>query len=310
MDYLSVLSQMLILLTIVLVGFLAHKRGLMGGDFDKRLSAFIIDVSCPALIVSSVLGDVMPCRDFILPLLAVGFVTYILLMAFAVVAPRLFVKEPANRGLYSFMLMFANVGFLGYPVVASIFGHEAVFYASLLNVPNTFFVFVFGTTFVKGGSVSLRHFDWHTLFYPGMLASYVAIFIVALNLSGCPDVIAKPISYIGQMTVPGALLVIGSSMAAISLRKAFSRLESYVLSVLRLVVIPVSILLLFRAVSRFFPIDDLIININTVVIAMPVASYGTMFCLRYGRDETLMVQGTLLTTIASVLSIPLLALLF
>ena len=74
---------------------------------------------------------------------------------------RLLGRDDVERGLVSFMVMFANVGFLGYPVAASIFGPEAVFYASLLNMPNTLFIFVFGVAFVKGGAASLRNFDWH-----------------------------------------------------------------------------------------------------------------------------------------------------
>ena len=75
---------------------------------------------------------------------------------------------------------------------------------------------------------------------------------------------------------------------------------------LRWLAIPVGVYFLFRLIG----IDETINRINTILIGMPVASFGTMFCLKYQRDETLMVQGTLLTTIFSVITIPLLTLLF
>ena len=300
---------MVILLSIVAVGYVANRSRLMDTDFDRRLSSLIIDLTCPALILSSVMGDSLPDRRLILPLLCVGFTTYLLLMLMAVALPHIFVKKTSERGIYSFMLMFANVGFLGYPVVSSLFGHEAVFYASLLNVPNTLFVFAVGEPFVKGGAASLKHFDWKILLSPALIASYLSMLIVAIGWEA-PEVIAKPLTLLGGITVPGALLIIGSSMATIDVRKVLGDTPIYIMSILRLCIIPVAVFFFFQACSHFIDIDSRIININTVLIGMPVASFGTMFCLRFHRDETEMVRGTLLTTLLSVISIPLISLLF
>lgn len=302
--------QMIILLVVVLVGFVAHRCNLMGGDFDKHLSAFIIDISSPCLILSSVFGDSLPDRSLIVPLLLVSFATYLFLWALALLVSRFLGRDDVERGLFSFMVMFANVGFLGYPVAASIFGPEAVFYASLLNMPNTLFIFVFGVAFVKGGSASLRNFDWHLLFTPAMLACYASILLVALGVDNVPRVVSQPVSLIGAITVPGALLIIGSSMAGVSLAGAFKSARVYAITVVRIVLVPLCVMGFFSLVSLVVPIDPFVIDINTVIIGMPVASYGTMFCLRYGRDDTLMVQATMLSTLLSAVSIPLLTLLF
>lgn len=299
--------QMLILLVIVAIGFISRRCNLMGGDFDKRLSAFIIDISCPALILSSVFGESLPDRSLIVPLLGVGFATYGILLLVAMAVARLLGRDDVERGIISFMVMFANVGFLGYPVAASIFGPEAVFYASLLNCPNSLFVFVFGTTFIKGGRATLRSFDWHLLFCPAMIASYISIVIVALGITGLPRVITQPLTIIGGITVPGALLIIGSSMADVDIKGAFRNPRVYLVSAIRLVAVPVFIFFVFKALALVVPISPLVIAINTIIIGMPVASYGTMFCLRYGRDETFMVQCTLLTTVLSAVTIPVLA---
>ena len=64
--------------------------------------------------------------------------------------------------------------------------------------------------------------------------------------------------------------------------------------------------MLIYALSALAGVDETVNRVNTVIIGMPVASYGTMFCLKYGRDETEMVRGTLITTILSVVTIPLL----
>jgi len=301
----NIISQMLILLILVIAGLIANKCGLMGGDFDRRLSNFVINISCPCLIIASVMGDQLPDRNLIIPILLVALATYVILFGISWLLPKLFVRQRERRGMFSFMLMFANVGFIGYPIVTSIFGKQAIFYAALLNAPGTLFIFVVGTAFVLGGGGKL-HFDWHTLYCPGMVAAYISILIVAFGWSGIPRVIAQPFHLIGDMTVPAALLVIGSSMANMDKRHMLGTVPTYVMTFFRLLAIPVFFYFLFRALG----VNPIVNNINTVVIAMPVASYGTMFCLKYGRDETDMVQGTLITTILSVVTIPLITLLF
>lgn len=119
-------------------------------------------------------------------------------------------------------------------------------------------IFVFGTLFISGGQGKMR-FDWRTLYCPAMIASYLSILIVVTGWVP-PRVISTPFVLLGNVTVPAALLIIGSSIA----------------------------------------------NINVVLAAMPVASYGTLFCIQYQKGEVIMAEGTFLTTLLSVLSIPLL----
>jgi len=123
----------------VILGYVLYKLGYMGDKFEQKLSAIVIDVTCPALILSSVMGSEIPDRSLILPLLVTGFLTYILLLVYGFLVPRFITQDRDARGMIGFALMFANVGFIGYPIVASIFGVKAVFYAALLNMPNTFF---------------------------------------------------------------------------------------------------------------------------------------------------------------------------
>lgn len=298
------LEVMVVLFIIVVLGYVLCKLGYMGDKFDQKLSAIVIDITCPALILSSVMGDVLPDRTLILPLLGVGFLTYFILLVFGFFVPRLITKNRDDQGMIGFALMFANVGFIGYPIVSSIFGPKAIFYAALLNMPNTFFIFTAGVMLVKG-EYSIRQLNTKVLFSPAMIAAFAAALIVALNLH-TPDLIARPITMVGNITVPAALMVIGSSMARLPLKQIIGSWKVYVSSAVRLVVVPVSLYFLFRVCG----VSDAINDINTVVIAMPVASFGTMFCMKYGRNPALMTEITFITTVASILTIPLITMLF
>ena len=329
---------MVVLFVIVMVGFVAGKRGYMGGEFDRRLSSLVIDITCPALILSSTMGGTLPDRRLILPLLLISLVTYMLLALAAVTLPRLLTRRDADRGVVGFALMFGNVGFIGYPIVASIFGHEAVFYAAVLNVVNTFAVFTVGTMLLLragtgpaptvAGSKGLPHTKrgWlKLLLSTPMMAAYLAMLIVSFGIDGIPRVVVQPLTLIGNITVPAALLIIGSSMSRLSLRTMMGSPTVYATALFRLVLLPLALLILFRlALGETMPgsiVHDaapgsaahyglqLAIDINTVVIAMPVATYGTILCLKMGRDTTLITELTFVTTLISIVTIPLMAML-
>ena len=297
---------MMTLFAIVIVGYVAGRLGYMGGEFDKKLSSLVINFTCPALILASAMTGELPDRRLILPLLGISTLTYILLTGVAFLLPRLLTKKKDDEGIVGFALMFGNVGFMGYPVVASIFGQQAVFYAAVLNVVNTFAVFTIGTILVVGDLSDKRHFQKKVLYSTPMLSAYLAMLIVALGIDGIPGVISQPLTMIGNITVPAALLSIGSSMSQLSARSMLGNMTVYSTTVFRLLLIPIGLYYLCSALG----FDSYVVNINTLVVAMPVATYGTILCLKYNRDTTLITETTLITTLLSMLTIPLLTILF
>ena len=249
----------------------------------------------------------LPDRQYILPLLLISIVTYAILTAVAIWLPRLLTHKKADEGVIGFALMFGNVGFMGYPVVASIFGHEAVFYAAVLNVVNTFAVFTVGTILITGkNEVEGRHFQKKVLYSSPMISAYLTMLIVALEIDNIPEVISQPLTMIGNITVPAALMIIGSSMSHLSLRTMLGNTTVYATTVMRLAIIPLAMYYLCGILG----FSDIVVKINTVVIAMPVATYGTILCLKYEKDATLMTEITFITTLFSMVTIPLLVLFF
>lgn len=297
-------SVMVMLFAIVVVGFVARKMGYMSEEFDRKMAGIIVDITCPALILSSVMGDELPDRALILPLIAISTMTYVLLTVAAIWLPRLITRDAAVRGVMGFAIMFGNVGFIGYPIVASIFGHQAIFYAAILNIPNTFFVFAVGKSLITGEGFSMKS-TARTLVCPGLIAAYLSIVIVAFGIDSIPQIVSRPVAMVGAITVPGSLMIIGSAMARLPMRDMLGNRRVYATSVLRLFVVPVSVYYLFTLVG--FP--HFVAGINAIIVGMPVASYGTIFCLKYGRDTTFITETTFITSVASIATIPLLSIL-
>ena len=112
--------------------------------------------------------------------------------------------------------------------------------------------------------------------------------------------------YDDKCTVNILRLHASCSMAKLPLKEIIGSPKVYVASLLRLVAVPLSLYFFFKVCG----VSDVVNNINTVVIAMPVASFGTMFCLKYGRNPALITELTFITTLGSILTIPLITLLF
>ena len=298
---------MMTLFVIVIVGYGAGKLGYLGGDFDRQLSRLVINLTCPALILSSAMTGELPDREYILPLLLISVVTYAVLTGVAYVLPRYLTRQKNNEGAIGFALMFGNVGFMGYPVVASIFGHEAVFYAAVLNVVNTFAVFTIGTVLITGkAEVEESRFQKKVLYSTPMLAAYLTMLIVIFRVDNIPAWVCQPLTMIGNITVPAALLIIGSSMSNLPLRALMGNTTVYATTLFRLVLLPIGVYWL----GILLGFSPFVVNINTVVIAMPVATYGTILCLKYHKDTTLMTEVTFITTLLSMVTIPLLVSMF
>jgi len=297
---------MMTLFALVVVGYIGGKQGFLGGDFDRQLSKLVINITCPALILSSAMTGELPDKRFILPLLLISAITYIILTCVAFSLPRYITSRKKDEGPIGFALMFGNVGFMGYPVVASIFGHEAVFYAAVLNVVNTFAVFTIGTVLITGKSkVEGERFQKKVLYSTPMLAAYLTMGIVALEIDNIPEAISQPLTMLGNITVPAALLIIGSSMSNLSLRAMLGNRTVYATTLFRLALLPIGI----HYLTGTLGFSSFVVNINTLVIAMPVATYGTILCLKYEKDTTMITEVTFITTLLSMISIPLLVML-
>jgi predicted permease len=126
--------------------------------------------------------------------------------------------------------------------------------------------------------------------------------IVALEIKDIPGFISQPLTMIGNITVPAALLIIGSSMSNLSFLAMLGTRSVYATTLMRLIVVP----FLIYYLGTFLGFSPFVVGINTVVVAMPVATYGTILCLRHGKDATFITEVTFITTLLSMLTIPLL----
>lgn len=308
--FLNAAGTTAILFVVVALGFFARKMSWMDDKVDAGLSKLITNITCPALIFSSVLtNEQLPEAGFIINILVISFIAYIPILALAWFAPKLYSGGGSAEGSHQFTIALGNTGFIGFAVVGSIMGSTAVLYASIYNIVFNLMLFSFGAFAVaRSGSAkvdareSLKR-TLKSLRGPAMISSIIVLF---LALAGITDhgVIGQGCELLGAMTPPASMLVIGSSLAKYDLKRMFGDWRIYPTAFLRLLGAPA----IMFAMASLMTSDSFLIATLTLENAMPAASMGSILCIMYGGDLETMSKGMFLTTIFSVLTIPLVAL--
>ena len=303
-------SAMATLFILLALGFIARKTGIVDDSFDTTLSKVVMTLTCPAMILNSVLSSTeSPSTDTILLILGISCVTYVVILVAAWLLPLVYRVPKRSRGPHRFTIAFGNTGFIGFAVLGAIMGGQSVLYASIYNIPYNLIMFTIGTAMMAtSGDVKMSRTDQfktvgRSLVSPVMLSCVVALFLALFHVTDTEGIAGKTCQMLGQMTPPASMLVIGSTMAKFNLKTMLGNASAYVTTFVRLLIVPALVFL----VGGFFTTDPFLLAALVLVSAMPVASMGTIMCLTYGGDLTTMSQCTFLSTALSLITIPLVA---
>ena len=299
MNFFDVLAEMLVILFAIAAGYGANRLGYLGGETDQKISKLILNITMPAMIVAAVItGEELPEISVILSILEVGVVFYVLEFAFVLTVPKLLPGTAGQKGVYRYTLAFPNVGFIGYPVAVALYGDGALFYAAILALPFNLLSYSLGPLMLAGAG----RFRWRQLLSPCIVASVLGL-VLALTRLRPPAMVGEMLDFVGSITVPLSLLVVGSLLAHMSPGKVLRSPKLWVLSVLRLLVMPALLCLVLRGMH----IEAMVLGIAVSQMGMPVAVNGTLLSMEYGGDTEAMAQVTFLTTLGAIVTIPVLA---
>ncbi len=297
MSFLDAFFEMLVILFGIGAGYLARRLGYLGGETDQKISKIILNITMPCLIIATVAtGDALPGAAEILSVLKVAAVFYGVEALVAAVAPRLLGGTEKQQGVWRYILMFPNVAFIGYPVVVAIFGPEALFYAVILVLPFNLLSYSLGPLMLSGRA----KFRWQQLVSPCIIAS-VAALVIALGRISLPLLVGECAAFVGDLTTPMSLLVVGSLLAGLSAKQVFASPRLWILTAVRLLVLPA----VLWAVLGWIKVEPPVVaGVSVILMAMPAAVNGTMLSMEYNGDTDCMAQGTFLTTLVSIITIP------
>lgn len=291
------LQQMGILFVYMMIGYVACKKEYFDQKFGKKLSWLVVNVANPMLAISAVVNneEQIAKKDFyVTVLLAICFYAFFLILA--QILPRLIGVQKSDIGVYKMMTTFNNIGFMGFPVIAAAYGNGALIYAVPFSIMFNILCYTWGIQTLCGGG---EKGNWKRIINIGTISGIISIVLFFMQIP-VPKMICSLSAGLSNLTGPLSMLVIGISIAAMELKDLFTDVKLLKFALIKLLAVPVAAMLLVCQV-----IDNrLICEVFLVMMATPAASMCAMLSQQYGGDYELAAKGVALTTILSVVTMP------
>ena len=206
-------------------------------------------------------------------------------------------EPPERRKVLRFATIFSNAGFMGIPLVQGIVGERGVVYGSFFIAVFNVICWTYGYRMMSGGAkVSLRT----VLLNPGIIGLAVGLPLYFLGLQ-LPAVLAEPVGFFSDLNTPLAMLIIGSYIAKVDLHSFVSDMAVYQMAALRLIVAPA----LFLACLLLLRPEPVLLVTSVIQASAPVAANTVLFAVQYGGDSQLASKTVAVSTVLSILTIPL-----
>ena len=291
------LQQMGILFVYMMIGYVACKKEYFDQEFGKKLSWLVVNVANPMLAISAVVNneEQIAKKDFyVTVLLAICFYAFFLILA--QILPRLIGVQKADIGVYKMMTTFNNIGFMGFPVIAAAYGNGALIYAVPFSIMFNILCYTWGIQTLCGGG---EKGNWKRIVNTGTISGIISIVLFFMQIP-VPKMICSLSAGLSNLTGPLSMLVIGISIAAMELKDLFTDVKLLKFAFIKLLVVPVAAMLLVCQVID----NQLICEVFLVMMATPAASMCAMLSQQYGGTYELAAKGVALTTILSVVTMP------
>lgn len=299
MDIMVVFQTMLKLFLLLVLGFVLFKCHIFDEYTNKKISALIVNVASPMLIISSIAGVEGSNKSIVFLMIGAGILMYIGFIILGKIINRIFPFPKKDWPVYECMVVFANTGFMGYPVLLDVFGQEAGFYASLIHMAFNFFVYTYAIMCLTKGDDSEFKLNFKQLLTPGIILIFVGIFIYLFDIQ-LPSVLMDTINSVGSLTAPLSMMMIGSSLAVYPIKDSFTDWRSYVFAFVRLMIVPFVTMIM----CRLLHIDAYYANITIITNAMPVGSMVLMLATQYNANVKIVTRNIVVSTLLSVITIP------
>lgn len=302
MDIKILLTQMTELFIIIFVGYFVYRIKLIDDNFVKKFTKLILDVTLPLMILASVLKleERQSLSDVLTAIAVAAALFFIILPVLGYLLAKLLRVNKEQTGLYTFMNAYSNIGFMGFPVINALCGSVGLFYAAIFNLIFNLSIYSAGIWMMNKGRGESVKFNPRLLLSPGILFAAAAIIIYFLNIK-VPALISDTVDSIGSITSPSAMLLIGCSLAKMDVKKVFSELRLYPWTLIKQIAIPLLLWFPMQLVIK----NELLLQISYILVAMPVANSAVLFATNYGGDSELAAKSVFLTTLFSLVTVPL-----
>ena len=334
MSTLSILINQLGMFVIyILAGIILIRTKVLNRENMEVVSRLVIKLALPVMIFTNTVNGVDKEMLFhSLSILGIAFFMYICLFGLSFLSGKLFHLQGDHQQLYSAMSAFGNIGFMGIPIVTSIFPERGMLYISVFTMIDQLMLWTVGVRLTSKAGERVEkvseiqsscgqakedrknprrsandritdkqaNFDFRKLINPVTVAIVLALIFILTGIQ-LPEILNTAFSKIGATATPLAMIYLGGVFACMDVKKYVCKLDYYGIVTIKMLIFPV----IFYLILGLLPISAEIRMTMTLTSAMPVMSSVVMMANAYGTDGDYAMGGILVTTICSIVTLPL-----
>lgn len=297
-----VFTQVLIIFVLLMLGVVLTKIGMIKDSGLKQITDILLYVVTPCLVVNAYQKEFS--QELASGLLASFVFSIIFHIVSILISTVCFRKEETKRYRVSiFSSVYSNCGYMAIPLLTAALGSDGVFYGSAYLAVFTIFYWTHGICVYKGDMSELSFKK--LLKNPGLIGTVVALLLFVFGIK-LPSVVGESIKHISNLNTPLAMLVMGAYLAKTDFKKALTNLSVYIVSILRLIALPVVAVLLIKVMG----LSDIVAKSVLITAACPTAAVTTLLAAKYDLDASYSAEIVAVSTVFSIITIPLVLMLF
>ncbi len=295
---LKVLEQVAVIFVLIFIGFICVKIKFIDKAGVSQMTNILLSFVTPCVLIQSYQAKVYT------PNLAMGLLwgalfSVLTILGTALLSVLIFRKEPTKRyRINRFASVYSNCGFMAIPLLQSVLGADGVFYGSAYLAVFTVVYWTLGVyTFTENAKdLSVKN----VVLNIGVIATIVSVTLFVFEVK-LPNIVMQPVGFMAGLNTPIAMIILGSYLAGVKFKEIFKNGSMYIVSLLRLLVFP----LLSLGVCMLLKLDTGVAQAIMISSACPTAAVTTLFAVRFKLDAEYSAQIVSVTTLLSILTIPL-----
>ncbi len=289
-------GQIFTMLVIIIIAVICYKKKLVDDKGNQVLSNLLLYLINPCILFCSYQKEFdMKMLKGLLVCLVLALLSHLIGMAIAVLFLRNQAEDLINERM---AVIYTNCGFLAIPLVNKIYGYDGVFYLTAYITVFNFLIWTHGILYVRGTGDRKDILKAVTSPAGFAIIAGIVFYIAGIVL---PEFIISPLEYLANMNTPVAMLIAGVCIAQTNILKTFVKPRVYIVSMLKLILLPFVFILIFKP---FFG-DGIMMGVLTIATASPTATMCMIFAVKYDKNSLYASELFAVTTLLSLITIPL-----
>ena len=299
MDLTVIINKVISLFLIMIIGVYGNKRKIITPTINKGLTNILLEITLPCLVVSSFIFDMDDeLKNNIIKCFIYSPIVFIITILISYIA--LFPIKSDKKIIMQFANVFSNCGFIGFPIIYSIFEGEGVIYASIFNMFFTILVWTYGILLFTG-KINIKEIK-KVLVNPSVIAVYIGIVLFIFKID-IPEVITSTMDLVGAVTTPLSMIIVGVILSHISFKKYMSDWTVYYSSLLKLIITALALFMIFKILK----IHSVLSNTMVLLTAMPTAAITSILAENLNKEREYATILVFISTVLSLVTFPLIA---